>query len=332
MLKKRIIKIITSSGILLKVLNMVASDMPRVFVWHRFAAPMENRNGRVSADLFGWQLDRIRQDFQVLSLGGMLDYYNRHGKWPKRCVVLTIDDGYHDFYQWAYPELKKRCMKATFFATVNFVEGKIWLWPDRVRWALDTTLMSEVTLMFHDEMRRFPLNGLHDKDIFWKSCSDHCITLSDDKKEMFIRSMEEALQVSCPDIPTEEYRAVTWDELRELNEDGIEIGSHTMNHPILSKINQSRLVDEIEVSKKVLEENLNTKITSFCYPNGRFPDISDEVVRTVRDSGYLGAVMCIYSLEWQIYKIPRMGVSSDRENFLWKLYGAEKLLHSKRKE
>jgi peptidoglycan/xylan/chitin deacetylase (PgdA/CDA1 family) len=132
MLKKRTKKIITNSEILLKLLKMLTGDMPRVFVWHRFAAPMENKYGHVSADVFGWQLDQIRQDFQVLSLGEMLDYYNQHGKWPKRCVVLTIDDGYRDFCQWAYPELRKRGMKATFFVTVNFVEGKIWLWPDRL--------------------------------------------------------------------------------------------------------------------------------------------------------------------------------------------------------
>jgi peptidoglycan/xylan/chitin deacetylase (PgdA/CDA1 family) len=324
-LKGRIKKLITSSKALMKGLNILVGDMPRVFVWHRFTAPGALIAGRMSADIFAWQLDQIEKDFQVLSLGEILGHYSEHGKWPKRAVVLTIDDGYRDFYQWAYPELKKRKMKATLFATVNFVEGKIWLWPDRLQWVIENTAKAEVALAFRDELRTLFLRYPNDKAVVWKSCSDHCIALTDDRKEMFIRTVEKALDVSCPATPTEEYRAVTWDELREMSENGIEIGSHTMNHPILSKINQSRLVDEIEVSKKVLDEKLNTKVVSFCYPNGRFPDINDEVVRIVRDSGYLGAVMCTNFLEWQMYKIPRMGVSCDREDFIWKLHGGESL-------
>lgn len=325
MLKKRIKHTVTNSRILLRLLRWLSGDMPKVFVWHRFSAPGGSISNRVSADVFGWQLDQIRRDFQVLSLGEMLEHFNRHGKWPRRCVVLTIDDGYRDFYQWAYPELRKRGMKATFFATVNFVEGKIWLWPDRLQWVLDATVLSEVTLKLHDEAHIYPLVNQRDKTVVWKVCSDHCITLPDEQKEMFMRSLEEALQVSCPDSPTEEYSAVTWAELREMGNHGIEIGSHTMNHPILSRIGPERLQEEVCDSRGILQGKLGLDISTFCYPNSAPGDITGEVVEQVRIAGYSGAVFGIDLKTWDPYQVPRMGVGAEKTDFLWKLYGGESL-------
>ena len=325
MLKRKIKKLITVSRPLLRIVNRMAGDIPKVFVWHRFTPPGKEVYGRVSADVFGWQLDQIQKGFQVVTLGEMLRYFQAHQQWPKRCVVLTVDDGYRDFYQWAYPQIKKRGLKATFFATVNFVEEKIWLWPDRLQWALDKTSAKDVVLSFHNETQRFPLNDLHDKSAVWKSCSDYCITLPDEAKETFIRSLEEALGVSCPGKPTEEYRAVTWEELREMDGNGIEIGSHTMNHPILSRIGQDRLIEEVGTSKRVLEEKMGHAISTFCYPNSGPGDITDDVIEAVRRAGYLGAVFGIDLKSWQPYTIPRMGVGLDRTDFLWKLYGGESL-------
>lgn len=331
MMKKKIKKLVTSFRPFLKTLNGLAVDMPRVFVWHRFTAPMKEKTGRVAADVFGWQLDRIRKDFQVLTLDKTLQYFLEHHQWPKRSVILTIDDGYRDFYHWAYPELRKRSLQATLFVTVNFVAGKIWLWPDRLQWGLDESAATEVALPFSGELRRFSLKDLHDKAIAWKICSDHCITLADVNKKRFIRSVLGALQVSCPDKPTEEYRAMTWDELQEMDKNGIEIGSHTMNHPILSRIGQEALTEELGTSKKTLEAKLGHGISTFCYPNSGPGDINETVIASVQEAGYSGAVFGTDLKTWHPDKVPRMGVSSDRTDFLWKLYGGELLQQSIRK-
>lgn len=318
-------KMITRSDLLLKGLDLLTDHMPRVFVWHRFTPPGLQVGGRVSADEFAWQLDQIVRQFRVLSLGDMLDYHGKHGKWPHRAAVMTIDDGYRDFYQWAYPELKKRGMSATFFATVNFVEGKIWLWPDRLQWMIEKTTQAEVFLPFLNGPGTFPLHGRSEKAAAWKSCCDYCISLPNDRKEAFIGAVEEALRVTCPAKPTEEYRAVTWDQLREMADNGIEIGSHTMNHPILSRIAAATVVDEACTSKKILEERLARPVGSFCYPNSGPGDITEDVVAAVQGAGYTGAVFGTDLKLWTPFRIPRMGVDLSRTGFLWKLYGGESL-------
>lgn len=75
--------------------------------------------------------------------------------------------------------------------------------------------------------------------------------------------------------------------LREMQKFGIEIGSHTMSHPTLTKLEKKELIYEISHSKEVLEDLLNKEIKSFCYPYGKY---NSEIVEIVESSGYEVAV------------------------------------------
>ncbi len=74
-----------------------------------------------------------------------------------------------------------------------------------------------------------------------------------------------------------------WEELRFLVKEGFEIGSHSLNHPFLSKIDPSRARREIEDSKKLLEDKLGIPIDAFCYPYG---DYDERVRDMVAQAGY----------------------------------------------
>ena len=73
------------------------------------------------------------------------------------------------------------------------------------------------------------------------------------------------------------------EELIDLESHGIEIGSHTLSHPDLTKITASKAKNEIENSKQTLENILNKKIISFCYPSGKY---NSDVEMMVKEAGY----------------------------------------------
>jgi hypothetical protein len=76
---------------------------------------------------------------------------------------------------------------------------------------------------------------------------------------------------------------MTWDELRELAaEPLVSIGAHTRNHPILSRVNDAQLEDEMAGSKLDVERELGKPVLCFAYPNGRMIDISPESVQLSR--------------------------------------------------
>jgi peptidoglycan/xylan/chitin deacetylase (PgdA/CDA1 family) len=82
---------------------------------------------------------------------------------------------------------------------------------------------------------------------------------------------------------------LTWSEVKELNASGIEIGSHTVNHPRLVDLPWSDVEMELRDSKNAIEDRLGTATTSFCYPFA-FPQTEAAFTRpfrqTLRSCGY----------------------------------------------
>ncbi len=78
---------------------------------------------------------------------------------------------------------------------------------------------------------------------------------------------------------------VTWDEVKEMDAAGMEIGGHTRTHPILTKIKTDAELDkEIAGSKKIIEEHLGHPIRVFAYPFGLE---NAQVEAAVKRAGYV---------------------------------------------
>ena len=74
-----------------------------------------------------------------------------------------------------------------------------------------------------------------------------------------------------------------WPHIKELAQNGMCIGSHSKSHKDLSKLNDSDLMDELEISKDVLEQKLGIEIQNLSFPYGKF---SSKVVAKARNVGY----------------------------------------------
>ena len=80
---------------------------------------------------------------------------------------------------------------------------------------------------------------------------------------------------------------LTWDQIKELDSRGFEIGSHTITHPQdLKGLYEEELHYEVQNSKDMIEMVLGHNITKFCYPRGR---ANNRVMEKVIDSGYMEA-------------------------------------------
>ncbi len=76
------------------------------------------------------------------------------------------------------------------------------------------------------------------------------------------------------------------DELKDLNSKGFEIASHTKTHPKLVTLDDVKLADELQGSKKALEDKLGITITTMAYP---YYGHDDRVMKAVQAAGYHGA-------------------------------------------
>jgi peptidoglycan/xylan/chitin deacetylase (PgdA/CDA1 family) len=84
---------------------------------------------------------------------------------------------------------------------------------------------------------------------------------------------------------------MTEEQVRRLHREGIGIGAHTMNHPILANVDESTARSEIAESKGRLEEMIAAPVTTFAYPNGNpARDYTARDVALAREAGYELAV------------------------------------------
>jgi Predicted xylanase/chitin deacetylase len=112
---------------------------------------------------------------------------------------------------------------------------------------------------------------------------------------------------------------MNWEELSFLVKEGVEIGSHTLTHPFLTKIPPAEARREIEDSKKLLEDKLGVEVKGFCYPYG---DHNREVVEMVKKAGYQYAFTTLKGTyaqspsKWEIRRIYASGYWTTLR-FLW---------------
>ena len=102
-------------------------------------------------------------------------------------------------------------------------------------------------------------------------------------KRRMLSELDGQMSLPDPDSAPDEYRACTWDQLREVAENGVSIGAHTVSHPILSRLETgSELQREIAESKLELQTQLQRPVESFAYPNGLREDIGQAAIDCVR--------------------------------------------------
>lgn len=81
-----------------------------------------------------------------------------------------------------------------------------------------------------------------------------------------------------------------WDGARRMRARGIEVGGHTVRHPVLSAVSPEEALEEIREGKLALERGLGEEISSFAYPYGRRWDWNEDAARAVGEAGFRVAV------------------------------------------
>ena len=259
-----------------------------ILCYHRFTSSTMS-DGALSLPLFESHIKYLKKRFTFISFKEM--HYLLEGKLRvKNPLVLTVDDGYSDFVDVAFPVLERHRIPATLFVTTRFIDGDIWLWPDIVTYSIRNTSKTRVELPNSEP--DLPLRTPSEKIVARDRLVSLCKQLDNEEKMRFLMELQGMLDTRIPQTPPAEFRAVSWKDLKKLNKDLIEIGSHTLTHPILSRTSLERAKKEIAESKKQIERELDIEVRVFAYPNGFPGDYTDRNKEMVKGSGYRYAVSC----------------------------------------
>lgn len=224
---------------------------------------------------------------------------------PERACAITFDDGYADNRHVALPILKRHGLCATFFIATGFLNGGR-MWNDTVI----------------ESVRRSPLPALDLHDPLGPGFESLSIATDDEKRRTIeaiigrIKYLPVAQRLSLVDRIAERAGAalpgdlmMTSAEVLEMRRAGMQIGAHTVSHPILARLDPDEARTEIAESKRFLEELLQERVGLFAYPNGKpATDYSDQSVAIARELGFDAAVSTAWGAarsSTDMFQIPR---------------------------
>ncbi|MDR3299078.1 MAG: polysaccharide deacetylase family protein [Candidatus Accumulibacter sp.] len=284
------------------LLRNLARNKLSVFVFHKIP---KTRDPLLPNELdfaqFTRLLNFIQKNFLVLPLGDALKQLSR-GALERGCACLTFDDGYSEWASGALSLLEKRSLPATFFITVGQFLGRP-MWHERlariVRYSAGDMLNTSAF-----RLPSLPIASLHEKQKALLALEYHFKYLPPVLRDVYLESLENQCGVSARDVPT-----MTEEQLRTVSSLGFEIGSHTIDHPILGLCDSMAARNEIGGAREILEGMLRVPVKAFAYPNGRPPiDFNHQHVEMVRQAGYDYAVTTQWgtaTADTSVYQIPR---------------------------
>jgi len=237
----------------------------------------------VCSDTFERQLLFLARMFKIVPLNVACE-----GNEAFRCAI-TFDDGWADNHRLAFPELRRLGLPATLFVTTGYIGTPRLFWPERLAFILQGLKPGEL----HEGVTAGLPEGIAQCLPRLSRASDgaHLDRLIELLKEVDEKTREDFLERLAHARNREsaplESRMLDWDQVRDLHRQGFEIGSHTVNHVLLTQADPFRAEEEIGQSRKQIAAELQWAPQSFAYPNGNWnPDLT----LAVRKAGYVRAV------------------------------------------
>ncbi|HLM61533.1 MAG TPA: polysaccharide deacetylase family protein [Pyrinomonadaceae bacterium] len=304
--------------------HWASRDKVLILTYHRFSA--DAHPSKISAREFAAHLEYLKRHNHVLSLSEAAEHLRNEKSLPPNATVITIDDGYSDAYEVAFPILKQFEMPATLYVVTDFLDRKCWLWTDLMRYVLTETKKDFLKLEFENgDSIEMKLTDVQQRLETANRLNRRLKQMPNTAKEAKIEAIAGILEVQIPAVPSGEFAPITWERAREMDANNLSIESHTVSHPILTNINQAELDYELQTSKKRLETALGRTIENFCYPNGTF---DAKVSQAVENAGYRCAVTTNYGFnekQANQFALNRIDALAEIENFAQSVSGFEAL-------
>lgn len=233
------------------------------------------------------QLRFFKKHYRVISLEEALRMLER-GVLERDCLVITFDDGYADNLTLGLEVFAAEKVCPTVFVTTGCIESGQPLWPDEIRAVVYGAHLREPVAL-DDPAILIPVD-VKDRIAAVKALIARLKQLEPGERDRYIQQLAQRLGVAGGASSS---LMLSWAQVRELAAGGVAIGSHTIHHPVLSRISSQAAQREIGESLRQIRRQLPQVSPVFAYPNGTAADFGQEHVEQLRAQGYIGAVTTI---------------------------------------
>ncbi|MDH5424037.1 MAG: polysaccharide deacetylase family protein [Gammaproteobacteria bacterium] len=274
---------------ILNLLRRFRSSDLKILAYHRIKDIGSENDYEFDAELisasvsdFEWQVEHVKKFYNPTTFEEIVSDIENGRRVAKNSVIISFDDGFDDNYINAFPVLKKHGVPATFFIATDYIGTTNPFWFDYVSYIIKKIPEGK----YHLDNNNYIIDITKDNKE-----SELCRLLKflkgipDDSR---IKRIEELKTLYGVDIPSDGYNdcmPLTWNQVVEMSKNGMEIGSHTRSHPVLSQLDKSKLEDEIVNSRNIINDKINNNCVAIAYPVGGKQDFNNEI-KAMSESAY----------------------------------------------
>jgi peptidoglycan/xylan/chitin deacetylase (PgdA/CDA1 family) len=268
----------------------LAGLVRRLGVWNGILAFTYHRVGDVgwpydpgihdaSPALLEQQVRILKREFDVI---GPEDLETALRAGHGRYVLLTFDDGYRDTFDEALPILKRYGVPATFFITTGFLDDRRIAWSDEIAWMVHTSPRAELRARGWFTK---PLSlTAHDRPGTTRILLAVYKSLEPESARAFLDALAEATESGR--YPGDGHDLwMTWDDVRQLRASGMQVGGHTVTHPLLARLPPDEQEREIAGCRERIEAELGEPMRWFSYPYGGRDCFDEHTRRSLAEHG-----------------------------------------------
>lgn len=288
--KELLSQVLYRSG-LLRLAAGLASNRLTVLTYHRIRADGPSDPHLFDEDVFGptqscfeQQMRWLKQNTTVLSEQELLMLVDKpRSNGTDHYTAVTFDDGYRDNFDLAYPVLRAHSIPAIFFVCPCLLDERQAGWWDIIAYLVKQSAKSAIELRGEilplGEERAWSIRALHG----WMK------SLPAQETADLLENLSQATEVPLPSVEMQSDQLMTWEQVLEVSQNGVAIGSHTHTHRVLATLNGEKQLWELRESKSALDRRLGRDVSTIAYPAGRHGNFTAASMRIAQECGYRGA-------------------------------------------
>ncbi|HJW45982.1 MAG TPA: polysaccharide deacetylase family protein [Lysobacter sp.] len=322
--RQQLARISKRLGLLPSIRNvraLVRGDDLRILAYHRVldaAGPNFSFDVELvsaSAECFREQMTLLRRRFHPMRFDEVLACVDTGRRLPRNAVLVSFDDGYDDNYRVAFPILQDLGMSAMFFVATGHIDSGT---PYLYDWLVHMLCVTSAdALELPDLQLACPLPGdLAGRRAIAARVLDGLKSLDDAAQTRAIGELERVWGMPVP-ASDRDCQPMTWGQLRQMHEAGMEVGSHGVHHRMLAKLPAVTMKAELVDSRQRIGIELGTPARVLSYPVGGHDAFNTDVEAAARAAGYEMACSYIAGTSRPdrnaLFSLRRLPVERDRD-------------------
>ncbi len=250
-------------------------NLSHIVTYHMISDSLNGFYPETATKVFERQIAHLSKNYEIIPLDEV-SLRITTGRSLRRSVAITFDDGFRDNYEKAYPILKRYNAPATIFVAAGYIESGDIPWFIRLRYIFKNTDRTRFQLRAIGSDGVMPMTSRSERFAASQVAMEYLMLLPERDRASLIRDLADDLKVAGFDELGN--LMLDWRQIREMSENGISMGAHTVTHPNLNSVPLGKAEWEIRTSKETIEQNIRSPVTSFAYPFGRLQQFSRQHV------------------------------------------------------